>query len=221
MAGEIQAQYSVSGITAYAMIRNRVGQIWNTAGSAFEAYNAANIADYDISLTEQGSSGMYVGNFPTAISAGIYSIVAKRQIGGSPAESDPSFANGDLQWNGTVTLPLSDLATSGQLGQATPLRIARGTGVPNFPFKMVSAADHVTPFVSGVISGQISRDGGAFGALQSGGVTELGLGWYKVTLNSGDLLANTVALLFTGVGISGGAADQRDFSMILQRTSGQ
>jgi hypothetical protein len=93
--------------------------------------------------------------------------------------------------------------------------------VTNFPFKMVSSLDHVTPFVSGVVSGQISKDGGAFGPLASGIINEIGLGWYRTTLVSGDLLCNTAALSFSAVGISGGTADQRDFSLVLQRTSGQ
>ena len=94
--------------------------------------------------------------------------------------------------------------------------------IQNFPIYLVSATDHVTPFVSGVISGQISRDGGAFGALQSGAFTEIGLGTYKLqALTSGDILCNTAALVFTGTGISGGTSDPRVFTLLLQRTSGQ
>jgi len=33
------------------------------------------------------------------------------------------------------------------------------------------------------------------------------------------MLANTVALAFWGVGISGGNSDQRDFSFILQKSA--
>lgn len=223
MAGEIQAPFS-AGKTVYAQIRNRVGQIWNTSGGtgAFETYSTAQISVYAISLTEQGTaSAYYTGNMPAAIPAGLYNIVAKEQKGGSVAETDPVVAAGTEQWNGTVLLPLSDLATSGQLGQIGPVRLARGIAVSGFPFKLVSATDHITPFTSGVVSGQISRDGGSFGALQSGAFTELGLGWYKTNLTSGDLLATTVALVFTANGVSGGSADQRDFSLIMQRTSGQ
>ena len=222
MAGEIQFSYS-SGRTCYFLVRNRIGQVWSTNTSSFGTYATASYADYVISTTEQGSaSGFYAGTFPSAIIPGVYSIVVKQQITGSPAETDLTVAVGDYQWNGTVTLPLSALATSGQLGQIGPIKIYRGEMVQNFPFKMVSAADHFTPFTSGVISGQISRDGGAFGALQSGAFTEIGKGWYSLlALTSGDLLANTVALTFSANGISGGAADQRDLALILQRTSGQ
>lgn len=148
--------------------------------------------------------------------------MAKEQLTGSPLESDPTVATGEEQWTGAALFPLSDLATSGQFGQLAPLRLARGTMIQNFPFPLVSAADHVTPFISGVVSGQISRDGGSFAALQSGAFTELGNGFYSLqAFTSGDLLCNTAAVVFNCVGISGGAADPRRLSLVLQRTSGQ
>lgn len=223
MSGEIQLGYQ-AGKTLYCHIRNRVGQVWSTSGGTggFEPYATANIADYKISLTEQGTaSAYYVGNMPSAVPAGIYSILAKQQIGGAVAETDPNVGAGDLQWNGTVTLPLSDLSTSGQVGQFAPIRLARGQMIQNFPIYLKSAVDHVTPFTSGVISGQIARDGGNFGPLQSGAFTEVGLGFYNLqALTSGDINANTVKLLFTGVGISGGQCDPLPMSFIMQRTSG-
>lgn len=223
MANEIKLSYQ-SGKTLYCILFNSTGQVWNTSTSLFEAYLTANVLNYVVSLAGLGSaSSFYTGNFPSAIPAGTYDIIAKQQIGGSPAESDPTIGSGDgFGWNGATRVGPSDLATSGQVGQIGPLRLARGTMIRNYPFKMVSSADHLSPFTSGVISGQISRDGAAFGPLQSGLFTEIGLGWYSVqALTSGDLLANTAAVVFTGVGVSGGAADQRDFGFVLQRTSGQ
>ena len=224
MSREIQVKF-LTGKTVYSTIRNQTsGALWNLsggAGGAFENFVSGNWLGYSISLTEQGVSAVYMGNFPTAIGAGVYSLDAREQIGASPVQTDAGVATGDIHWNGTVNVPLSDLATSGQLGQIGPIRIFRGQMVQNFPFKMVSSADHVTPFTSGVVSGQISRDGGAFGVLQSGTVTETGLGWYRVNLTSGDLTATTVALSFSANGISGGTADARDMALVLQRTSGQ
>lgn len=222
MAGEIQVPYS-SGRTVYSIIRNRNAQVWNTSNSAFEVYNSANWADYVVSLVEQLSSAVYVGNFPSSITSGTYGIVAYQQLGGSPAAGDPFIGGGNLEWNGSNVLPISDLATSGQLGQIAPIRIARGTMVQNFPFYLVSSADHLTPFTSGGYpgsSGQVSRDGGAFGALQSGNITEIGLGWYKLNFTSGDLNANTIALYITATGVSGGVADPRAITFVTQRTSG-
>lgn len=221
MANELFFSFTTAK-TCYVLIRDRTGQIWSTAAGSFGAYATASYANYTVSATEQGTASHgYAASFPTAIVAGTYSVEARQQLGGSAAETDPTVAVGNFEWNGTQTLPLSDLTTSGQLGQLGPMRLARGVMVSSFPFYLVSSSDHVTPLTSGVCSGQISRDGGAFGVLQSGTVTEVGLGFYKCTLTSGDLLANTAALLFTASAVSGGQSDPRPFSFILQKTSGQ
>lgn len=222
MANEIQITYA-SGKTLYFVVFNRTSQVWNNGTQAFETYVSANYANYAISFTEQGvSSGFYAGNFPAAITAGAYSIAGKQQLGGSALETDPTIGTENYQWNGSATFPLSDLATSGQLGQFGPIRIARGTMIRNFPIQFVSAVDHTSPLTSGIVSGQISRDGGAFGVLQSGAFSEIGLGWYSLqALTSGDTLANTIALSFSIVNVSGGRGDTRNIAIITQRTSGQ
>lgn len=159
---------------------------------------------------------------PATITAGVYSVVAMSRLGGSPAETDTPIQSGDLQWNGSAAASISDTATSGQVALITPLKMARSYMITNFPIPLVSSADGVTPFTSGVVSGQISRDGGSFGALQSGAFTEVGLGWYKLSaLTSGDLAAGTVALHFTANGISGGSANPYKVALVLQRSSGQ
>ena len=224
MSNEVQVSFR-TGRTCYHVIRNQTsGYVWSMSGGtggAFEIFASGNWANYGLSMTEQGITGYFVGSIPTAMGAGVVAVTAKEQLGGSAVQTDPTIGVGDYNWNGSQVVPLSDLATSGQIGQIAPIRLARGIALSGFPFKMVSSADHVTSFTSGTVSGQISRDGGSFGALQSGAFTEVGLGWYRVNLTSGDLLATTVALVFSANGISGGTADQRDFSVILQRTSGQ
>lgn len=220
MAGELRAITGRPGRTCYFLIFDRTSQVWN--GSSFVAYSTGDYANYDIPATEVGTSlGMYKANFPSTITAGVYDVVLKEQSGGSPAEGDTLIAVQDaLQWSGTVTLPLSDLATSGQLATAIPIQVPRGVAQARWPLTFKSAADHITLFTSGVGSGQISRDGGAYGPLQSGNITEIGLGDYYVNLTSGDLNANVVRLHFSMVGVSGGQADPLKFALILQRTSG-
>lgn len=213
--------FNSAGATVYAFIRNSVAQVANLTTLAFESYNAANYDDYVVSLTYQGNGSKYfTGDMPSWIGAGVYNMQAMLQAGGSPATTDVVIGVGDIQWNGSATLPLSSLATSGQVAQFAPMRVARGTMVPFFYFNLVSSSDHVTPFTSGVCSGQISRDNGTFGPLQSGAFTEKGNGWYTTNFTSGDLLCNTAAIMFTATGVSGGTSDARNFSLITQRTSG-
>lgn len=196
--------------------------------SAFATYLTGSYSGYVNSASEQGTASNYfTGNFPAvgAASGGVFNVVAKRQIGANPAESDPNVATNEFHWNGSLQVPQAHLATSGQLGQALPIRLARSIAVSGFPFYLQSSADHVTPLTSGVCSGQVSRDGGAFGALQSGLVvgaySEIGLGWYRCNLTSGDLAGNQVILNFQAVGISGGAADPVNLYIPMQRVSGQ
>lgn len=220
--GEVQIGYQ-TGQTLEFLVRDANARVWNTSGGgAFVNYSTTDYASYVISMTEQGTaSSYYAGTFPTAIiSGGTYAVEVKRRVGGSPAETDPRIGGGDLEWNGSRVAPLSDTATSGQIGQIAPIKPARGVMIPAFPFKLVSDADNKTAFTSGVVSGQISRDGGPFVALQSGNVSELGLGWYSVPLTSGDLNAGSVALVLTANGVSGNRAAQRDFGFLMQRVSG-
>lgn len=177
-----------------------------------------------MALAEDGVTGFYRGNVPAAVPAGVLGVTAHDQAGADPAQTDPVAATGDVQWDGAAALPLSNLATSGQVGRHFPIPVAHGVALSGFMVHLVSAADHVTPFTSGVVSGQVSRDGGNFGVLQSGGAAagyaEVGLGWYRCNLTSGDLAARVVALNFQAAGVSGGAADPVNLTFITQKTSG-
>lgn len=223
MSQEIQA-LAPTGRTVYALIRNASGAVWN--GTAFATYLTANYSTYPVALTEQGSaSGYYTGTFPSAIAAGTYSVVVKVQSGASPAESDANADAGELEWNGSAPVALSDLATSGQVGQFAPIRLSRGVAVSGFIFYLKSSLDHVSPLVSGVCSGQINRDGAGWTALQSGlaasAYTELGNGYFKCNLTSGDTNCDQAALLFTATTISGAAAaDPCALVVYFQKTSG-
>lgn len=111
MAATIRAFYHPAN-TLYSHIRNKSGAVWN--GSAFEAYNASNWGNYDIALTEDGSSGYYKATFPGAISAGSYDLVVYLQVGGSPAEGDNMLGGRSIKYDGTdeVDVLSSEIATS-------------------------------------------------------------------------------------------------------------
>lgn len=222
MSSEVILRGPSTGSTLYFRILGSGNSVWSTSGGtgAFEGYNSANWTSYAVNLSEQGNSNIYAGNFPAAVPAGYFNIDARKQVGGSPAESDVNVGTGDVQWNGSKTVPLADLTTSGQLANVGPIRLTRGEAISGFPVYFKSAADHVTPLTSGVCSGQVSRNGGAFVALQSGNFSEIGQGFYSVNLTSGDLNATTVALLFTATKVSGGPADPVPMAFVMQRTSG-
>ena len=128
MANEIAGQ-GVTGRTAYFRLYNNVNQIWNTAGTpAFEAYNAANITDYDTAMTELGATGYYAGTIP-AVVAGAYSAVCYYRAGGSPAESDTPFAGGDIQWSGSVIEALSSILHPTTAGRTLDVTATGAAGI--------------------------------------------------------------------------------------------
>ncbi len=223
MAGELQFAISQAGLACYFNIRNTIGQIWNTNTNAFETYQTVNYTSYAVGATQQGAaSGYYIGTMPVAIPPGSYNVISKQSIGINPAETDPVLAEGDIQWNGLVVPSLADTATSGQISAFLPVRLERGSMVQNYGIYFKSSTDHISPFTSGIVSGQIARDGGPFVAFERGVFTEIGLGWYNLdAMTSGDLLANTAKIVFTATMISGGNADPVAQFFVLQRTSGQ
>ena len=128
MANEIAGQ-GITGATAYFRLFNNVNQIWNTAGTpAFEAYNAANITDYDIAMTELGATGYYAGSMPS-VAAGAYSAVCYYRAGGSPAQSDTPFAGGDIQWSGSVVEALSSLLHPTTAGRTLDVTTGGAAGI--------------------------------------------------------------------------------------------
>lgn len=131
MAGEIQFTDD-TGFTDYVNLTNTVGQWYNTVGAAFEAFNAANFADYDIAAAEYGTSGVYRADMP-ALAAGAYNVTARRRAGGAPAQSDRVVGTGTLGWDGTVVRDQVDaVAVSGDVTAANNLEtMLDGTGGQN------------------------------------------------------------------------------------------
>lgn len=114
MAGELFIA-NLSGLTAYAQIKNSVSRRWN--GSQFEPYSAGNYSLYNVSMTEQGGSGTYSGDFPSGIiTAGHYEIIYYSQDGGSPAEGDRVIGVGSLDWAGDEVAASSDVIPGAMSG---------------------------------------------------------------------------------------------------------
>jgi hypothetical protein len=115
MSSEIITIYQPSKILYYIIIDND-GLVWD--GNTFVSVDSDNWGDYNLPLSENGTStGVYIGDFPTAItSESIYNIVIYNQEGGVAAVSDsPPIALGQINWDGTEEsgeVDISDLNDS-------------------------------------------------------------------------------------------------------------
>jgi len=88
-----------AGSTVYAVILASTGTFAN--GTMLEAYDAENWADYAVSLTEYGGSGMFYLDFPD-LAVGDYEVVAYKQAGDTPAEgADTVVGTGSFNYDGT------------------------------------------------------------------------------------------------------------------------
>lgn len=103
MANELQAQYT-SGVNLYAVVLNSAGQAWN--GSAFESLNSSHWTEYAVTLSEQSSSGVYIGSFPVAVNtAGVFNLLLRQRAGSSPATADLSIGSKQITWSGSAEIP--------------------------------------------------------------------------------------------------------------------
>jgi hypothetical protein len=103
MANELVHPAGLSGQTYRAVLRNAAGQVWRTDTAAFAAWSDAQIANYAITLTEQGTSGHFAGNFP-AVAAGLYSYTVYHRAGAALALTDSKQGLGTVNWDGTAEI---------------------------------------------------------------------------------------------------------------------
>lgn len=102
-----------SGSTLYAVVHHTDGRVWNQVNQAFEAYNAANWAEYAVPLVEQGASGYYIGTFPAGAAGVLTSDVVYQQAGGTPATIDaPATGIGQSQGVDVAAIRTSVTAAS-------------------------------------------------------------------------------------------------------------
>lgn len=228
MAGEVQFHYRTSGslFLGYVIFSvNSGGLAFNTPAETWDVYDSLPFSSFFNSFQGgmlQGGN-YYVADFPQAIVAGSYNLLAIDLLLGGYL--NPGQGTGQIQWAGTlsgsrVVTSYSMLSTSGLFANSFPTQLSRSYAVRNFPIYLKSSEDHYTPFTGGIVSGQIARDSGLFTALQSGQITEVGHGFYNVMgLTSGDLDAGTAKMLFIARGVSGGWSDPLAYSLVLQRNA--
>ena len=104
-----------TGSTLYAARFQLGGDVFLTDGATDEVWGTGgrDADDYDVTMTESGSSGHYVGNFDTSgnIVLGIYEVTVYEQAGGSPADSDRAIARGEIYWSGVSEINPLTLST--------------------------------------------------------------------------------------------------------------
>lgn len=123
MSGEF-VQETSTGQDVYVLPFSPTGKFWT--GSAFESYATASRSTYAVDLTEQGTaSGIYIGDFPTTITAaGSYGYIGYRQLSsGTYSESDPRIGGGTVDWTGSAS---AGAATGGMTGSDWRDYVLRG-----------------------------------------------------------------------------------------------
>ena len=100
MANEIQVD-CVSGLTLYAIIRDRTGRVWHPASQDFEQWgtDSHTATNYAIALTDK-SGNRYVGDFDANIPAGDYAVQVFDQDSAAPAETDDLVGGQTIAWTG-------------------------------------------------------------------------------------------------------------------------
>ncbi|KKL13989.1 hypothetical protein LCGC14_2520230, partial [marine sediment metagenome] len=94
---EIHVDYP-TGDTLYAARFQPNGDVFVTSGLSDEVWSTA--ADYDVTMTENGTGGHYVGGFDVSanIADGTFKITVYQRIAGAPANSDPAIYVGTIVW---------------------------------------------------------------------------------------------------------------------------
>ncbi len=139
MAGEIIVPSTIPGLTTYSLVLNSVGKIAQLTDRTLVAYVTANRGNYDIPLTQQGTaSGIYLGDFPLWLPAGVYSIFTYSQSGANPAElpTDQLIdVEGAFYWSGGAVISLSDTLYS-DIKKVNGVTV-KGTGTVTDPWNPV------------------------------------------------------------------------------------
>lgn len=106
-----------TGRTCYVQILNSTSQRANNTSLVLEAFNASNYSQYCVVVMEQGSSGIFVGDFPTWIAGGRYDAILFLQDGASPVNGDRAIGSqSPIDWRGVAgsggSIPLGILTGS-------------------------------------------------------------------------------------------------------------
>ena len=102
---------SLTGQSLYALIFDTSNKVAYIAGETFETHgtDSRTNADYDIPLTELGSTGYYYANYPTWIERGKYYTIIKYRSGSVAADSDTSIGGPvEKYWTGSAVVAIPE-----------------------------------------------------------------------------------------------------------------
>ena len=193
MSNEIQFP-SASGLIMYAVLRNPLGSVWNTSNNSFVTWSDADIADYALSMSEQGTSGYYTANFPSgAATPDEYPVAVYRQLGVAPAIGDVLLGTGAVdiatEFNPTELLQIIHGCT-GTVWIVDPVNgnDSTGNGSWTSPFKTplptASGGTHAASAGDTVLICGQSCDLGSSSYVMVAGVTLAGMGMMATTIKS-------------------------------------
>ena len=109
MANEFQLSYTGTTANLVGLLQNGNALYYNTGTTAFESYNASNIANYAAVVFSQTSyTSEYTGSMPTGITAGKYRLAVYSKASTNLATSDivaASFVTStSIEWKGSAEL---------------------------------------------------------------------------------------------------------------------
>lgn len=92
-----------TGWVVYTLLYDADAEVWD--GSAFVAYDVADLADYATATPETpAASGTYACTFPPAAPAGFYTWSHRKRVAGTPAADDPEVGASAVPayWDGAA-----------------------------------------------------------------------------------------------------------------------
>lgn len=148
-----------------------------------------------------GAVGSVTGNVDGNVTGSVGSVLASVTAG---TNADKGVRLGIGYTVGTNNAKTGYSLAAGQLF------VKKNTALGNFMFLMLDSSDHVTPKTGLTVTGEVSIDGAAFGALTNS-ASEIGNGIYKIDLAAADVNGTNIMLKFTATG-----ADQRNILIVTQ-----
>lgn len=157
MSNELSVTHS-TGNTIYLVLLNTASQVYNTSTTSFETPQNANWANYAITATEAGTTGIYRGDMPS-VAAGIYYLVAYKQSGGSPAVGDSDIGEGAMEWDGSAEIALNSRSTFDSASDTVTLSASSVDAILDDPVDGSYTLRQILRLLASALAGKVSGGG--------------------------------------------------------------